>query len=142
MFQKILVPIDGSENSMRALDNGLYLASKLGSHLSIIYVLEIPPFVYIQSQKLIESIMTALEKEANSILNEGKNKAESYNLNIESIILEGNNIGSIILEYSEENKFDCIIIGSRGRGSFKHAILGSVSHRVLHHSKNPVLIVK
>ena len=127
---------------MRSLDHALILSSKLDSRLTILYVLEIPPFVYIQSQKLVNSIMSELEKEAKEILQNCNKRAKNYNLEIETIFLEGQNVGSIIIDYIEKNNFDYIVIGSRGKGKFKHAILGSVSHRVLHHSKVPVLVVK
>jgi nucleotide-binding universal stress UspA family protein len=142
LISKILVPIDGSENSLRALNHGLFLSSKLKSKITILYVIEVPPFVYIQSQKLINSVMIALEKEAKDILNIGKNLAKKYDIEPGMVFLEGGNIGSIIIDYDEKNNFDFIVIGSRGKGKFKHALLGNVSHRVLHHSKNPVLIVK
>ena len=142
MISKILVPIDGSENSMRALEHGLFLCSKLKSSLTILYVIEIPPFLYIQSQKLVDSIMLTLENEAKGILIDGKIQGKKYNIDPDSLFLEGGNTGSIIIDYSEKNSFDFIIIGSKGKGNFKNALLGSVSHRVLHHSKNPVLIVK
>ena len=142
MYSKVLIPIDGSDNSLRALNHGLYLCSKLKSKLTILYVIEIPPFVYIQSQKLINSVMTTLEKEAKDILEAGKIQAKKYDIEPETYFLEGSNIGSIIIDYSENNNFDFIIIGSRGKGNFKHALLGGVSNRVLYHSKNPVLIIK
>jgi nucleotide-binding universal stress UspA family protein len=142
LISKILVPIDGSENSMRALEHGLFLCSKLKSSLTILYVIEIPPFLYIQSQKLVDSIMLTLENEAKSILINGKIQGKKYNIDPDSLFLEGGDTGSIIIDYSEKNSFDFIIIGSKGKGNFKNALLGSVSHRVLHHSKNPVLIVK
>jgi nucleotide-binding universal stress UspA family protein len=127
---------------MRALEYGLFLCSKLKSSLTILYVIEIPPFLYIQSQKLVDSIMLTLENEAKDILIDGKIQGKKYNIDPDSLFLEGGNIGSIIIDYSEKNSFDFIIIGSKGKGNFKNALLGSVSHRVLHHSKNPVLIVK
>ena len=142
MNSRILAPVDGSENSMRSLDHASFLSSKLDSKLIVLYVLEIPPFVYIQSQKLVNSIMAELEKEAKTVLENAVNRTKNYGLEPETIFLEGQNVGSIIIDYIEKNNFDYITIESRGRGKFKHAILGSVSHRVLHHSKIPVLVVK
>ncbi len=142
MISKILIPIDGSTISLRALNHGLFLCSKLKTKLTILYVIEVPPFIYIQSQKLVNSVMVTLKNEAKAILDIGKIQAKEYDIEAETLFLEGSNIGSTILDYSEKNNFDFIIIGSRGKGSFKHAILGSVSNRVLQHSKIPVLIVK
>ena len=142
MNSKILAPVDGSENSMRSLDHAIILSSKLNTTLVILIVLEVPPFVYVQSQKLVNSIMMELEKEASNLLKSCTSRAKNYGITVEAMFLEGQNTGSIIIDYVEKNNFDYIVMGSRGQGRFKHAILGSVSHRVLHHSKVPVLIVK
>jgi nucleotide-binding universal stress UspA family protein len=142
LISKILVPIDGSENSMRALDHGLFLGSNLKLNLTILFVIEVPPFVYIQSQKVVDSVMTSLEKEAKDVLEKGRTQAKKYNVEPEVVFLEGNNIASIIIEYGEKNGFDLIVIGNRGKGKLKTSLLGSVSNKVIHHSKNPIYLVK
>src|SRR3954452_14072719 len=118
---------------MRALEHGLFLCSKLKSSLTILYVIEIPPFLYIQSQKLVDSIMLTLENEAKGILIDGKIRVKKYNIDADSLFLEGGNTGSIIIDYSEMNSFDFIIIGSKGKGNFKNALVGRACHIVLHH---------
>ena len=142
LYSKVLVPIDGSENSNRALKHALSLSSKLKSKLTILYVLEVPPFVYVQSQKLVDSAMASLEKEAKNILDMAQNQAKEFDVEYETILLKGDNIASLIIDYNKKNDFDIIVIGSRGHGKFKTTLLGSVSNSVLHHSKNPVLIIK
>jgi len=142
LISKILVPIDGSENSMRALNHGLFLSSNLKIKLTILFVIEVPPFVYVQSQKVVNSVMASLEKEAKDILEEGRNQAKRYDVEPEILFLEGTNIASIIIEHGEKNNFDLIVIGSKGKGKLKTSLLGSVSNKVIHHSKNPVYVVK
>ena len=142
LISKILVPIDGSENSMRALNHGLFLSSNLKIKLTILFVIEVPPFVYVQSQKVVNSVMASLEKEAKDVLEEGRNQAKKYDVEPEILFLEGNNIASIIIEHGEKNNFDLIVIGSKGKGKLKTSLLGSVSNKVIHHSKNPVYVVK
>ena len=142
LISKILVPIDGSENSMRALNHGLFLSSNLKIKLTIMFVIEVPPFVYVQSQKIVNSVMASLEKEAKDVLEEGRNQAKRYDVEPEILFLEGNNIASIIIEHGEKNNFDLIVIGSKGKGKLKTSLLGSVSNKVIHHSKNPVYVVK
>ncbi len=142
LISKILVPVDGSENSMRALNHGLFLSSNLKIKLTILFVIEVPPFVYIQSQKVVNSVMASLEKEAKDILEEGRNQAKRYGVEPEILFLEGSNIASIIIEHGEKNNFDLIVIGSKGKGKLKTSLLGSISNKVIHHSKNPVYMVK
>ncbi len=93
MISKILIPIDGSIISLRALNQGLFLCSKLKTKLTILHVIEVPPFIYIQSQKLVNSVMIALEKEAKEILDAGKIQAKEYDVEPETLFLEGSNIG-------------------------------------------------
>ena len=56
MFSKVLVPVDGSENS-RALDHAIYLAKKTGANITAINIIENPPTVYIESQKLLNDLL-------------------------------------------------------------------------------------
>ncbi len=142
MYTKILVPIDGSENSTRALEHGLNLSSELKSKITVLYVLQIPPFVYVQSQQVVNSVMESLKKEAKLVLESGISQSKKHGVEPETVFLEGNDIASIIIDYGEKNNFDVIVIGSRGHGKVKTVLLGSVSHNVLHNSKIPVLIIK
>jgi nucleotide-binding universal stress UspA family protein len=142
MYSKILVPVDGSENSIRALRHGLSLSSKLGSKLTVLYVLEIPPVVYVQSQKVIDSVISTLEKEAKDIFDAVNLESRNYDTVYETILLKGHHVASLINEYADQNAVDIIIIGSRGNGKFKSAILGSVAHNVFHNTKKPILIIK
>ncbi len=128
---------------MRALNHGLFLSSNLKTKLTILFVIDVPPFVYIQSQKIVDSVMASLEKEAKDILEEGRNQAKRYDMEEPEILfLEGTNIASIIIEHGEKNNFDLIVIGSKGKGKLKTSLLGSVSNKVIHHSKSPVYVVK
>ena len=97
MYTKVLVPVDGSENSNRALKHALSLSSKLKSKLTILNVLEVPPFVYVQSQKLVDSVMTSLEKESKNILDVAQNQAKEFDVEYETALLKGDNIASIII---------------------------------------------
>ena len=99
--------------------------------MTILYVLEVPPFVYVQSQKLVDSVMASLEKQA-----------KEFDVEYETLLLKGDNPPSVIIDYNKKNDFEFIVIGSRGHGKFKTTLLGTVSNNVLHHSKNPVFIVK
>ena len=143
MYSKILVPIDGSENSLRALRHALYLSSNLDSKLVIVYISEIHPVVYVQSQKIIDSINNTLTEEAEKIFKHVESEAQNYKAAVyETVMLKGNPIASVIIEYADKNDIDIIVIGSRGRGKVKTAIAGSVAHDVFYHTKKPILIVR
>ena len=63
MFTKILVPVDGSDNSYRALEAALVLSEKLGSNISVINVMEQVPITHIESEKLLSELLEAYKKE-------------------------------------------------------------------------------
>lgn len=141
MFSKILVPVDGSDNSFRALDHALFLAKNTGSSVTAMHVIENPPTIYVESQKLLNEIMAKYRMESAKILDRCKQLAEDKGVKIETLIAEGD-AASNITGHSNNEGFDMIVIGSRGLGKFKEMVLGSVSNKVLHHAKCAVLIVK
>jgi nucleotide-binding universal stress UspA family protein len=141
MFSKILVPVDGSDNSLRALDHAIFLAKSTGASVTAMHVIESPPTVYVESQKLLNELMSKFKAESEKILDKCEQIAEKSGVKIETVMTEGD-AASNIVGYANKECFDQIIIGSRGLGKFKEMVLGSVSNKVLHHAKCSVLIVK
>lgn len=141
MFSKILVPVDCSDNSNRALDAALFLSEKLGSKVTVIHVMEDVPILKIASEKVLREILDAYKKENELILSKCSENARKKGLTIDTKLLCGNP-GSVILDFCEKEKYDIIVMGSRGMGKFKQLVLGSVSSKVLHHSTSPVMIIR
>ena len=141
MFSKVLVPVDGSDNSLRALDAALLLSEKIGAEVTAIHVMEDIPILHIQSEKLLRELLDAYKKETQQILSKCSDIATRKGLSITTKLLQGN-VGSTILDFCEREKYDVIIMGSRGMGKFKELILGSVSNKVVHHSSCPVMIIR
>jgi len=141
MFSKILVPVDGSDNSFRALDNSIFLAKSTGADLTAMHVIENPPTVYVESQKLLNDLLANYRAESAKVLDKCKQIADKSGVKLETVIAEGD-AASNITGYAHKESFDLIAIGSRGLGRFKEMMLGSVSNKVLHHTKCSVLVVK
>jgi nucleotide-binding universal stress UspA family protein len=141
MFSKVLVPVDGSDNSFRALDAALLLSEKMGTKVTAIHVMENIPILHIQSEKLLRELLDAYKKESQLILSKCLEVATKKGLSIDTKLFQGN-AGSIIVDFCEKEKYDIIVMGSRGMGKFKELVLGSVSSKVVHHSLCPVMIVR
>ena len=137
MFSKILVPVDGSSISYKALDAALFLANKVGSEITVVHVLESVSTNYIESKNILE-IDTA---KGQLILNKCSEFAKQRNFSINTALLQGSP-SSTILNFAGEEKFDAIAIGSHGISGFKEHILGSVSNKIVHTSSLPVLLIK
>lgn len=141
MFSKILVPVDGSDISFKALDAALFLSEKIGSKITAIQVIEQVPTVYIESQKILDELLEVRKNESQKILNESSQLAKQKEIIINTALLQGDP-ASEILDFTDREKYDFIIMGSRGMGHFKELLLGSVSNKILHHSVCPVLLIR
>ncbi|HYL65765.1 MAG TPA: universal stress protein [Nitrosopumilaceae archaeon] len=136
-IKKILVPLDGSKNSFRGLDTGIYLARQCGATLTGLFVMSIYP----RSFMPITYDKKYLTKATKEFMENAKKRAAQNGIVFVGKTIVGNE-SSEIVDFAAKNKFDIIVIGARGLGSVKEAFLGSVSHGVVHKSKIPVLIVK
>jgi nucleotide-binding universal stress UspA family protein len=141
MLSKILVAVDGSGNSFRALENTFFIAKNTGAQITAIHVIERIPTVYVESQKLLNDLLANYRKESAKILDRCKEMAEKSGIKISTVIAEGD-AASSITKYAQQGEFDLIVIGSRGLGRLKGMMLGSISNKVLHHTKCSVMIVK
>jgi len=136
-IKKILVPLDGSENSYRGLDAAIYQAQKNDSVITGINVVPKIPKLF----KNNPPYSPEGQKEAADIMKESQERSLKNDVKFQERIISGN-AGSDIVKFAEDNNFDLITIGARGIGSVKEAFLGSVSHYISHRSKVPVLIIK
>lgn len=138
---KILVPVDGSDNSKRALDEALSMAKGTGASITIIHVIDLPPTVYVESQKLLDQLTAKFRQESARVLGDYKAVAEKRGAKAEAVVMEGDPAEEIV-RYANDGNFGMIVMGSRGLGKLKEIVLGSTSRKVLHNAKCPVLIVK
>lgn len=141
MITKILVPVDGSENSFRALEQALFVAKSTSAAVTSIHVIEKPPTVYVESQKILDELLANYRKDATRILDKCQEAARQQGIEIDTVIAEGD-AASNITGYAQREGFDLIVIGSRGLGRLKEAILGSTSRKVLHQAKCTIMITK
>ena len=138
-FKKILVGIDGSPNSIRGLNQAISLARQSQGTITGIHVLpEFPPSYEID----IKSYRVQLSKIAKKFMESAKTSAARHGIEFNEKIASSKNAVDTIVGFASKNKFDVIIIGSRGLGSPKANYVGSVAHGIVNHSKVPVLVVK
>ena len=150
MIEKILVALDGSEASNRALDLALNIADKYSAEVLLLTVIQpvtIPFYVFegvptpIGSE--FDTYFERVQAYSNQILSEALKKAkkERPKLKISTKLEEGRPANKIV-QTAEEEGCDVIVMGSRGLSGVKELFLGSVSDRVADNAKCPVLIVK
>jgi len=139
-IKNILVPLDGSKNSIRGLDEAIYIARHTHATITGVFAEHLAPVYAIHRLGLGKDF----KKAANKILESAKTRSAKNGILFKYKMVGGGDPGYDIIQFvhSRKNKFDLIVIGSRGIGSVKEFFLGSVSNYVVHKSKIPVLIVK
>jgi len=140
IFQKILVPLDGSEHSRRALDASIQLAKILNSKLALLAVYSVTGVAGPEPG----STLIALESIRDSckrILSEAEAKVRSETVDVKTEVAEGN-AADVIVKKAKEGKYNLIVMGARGLSTFKKILVGSVSEGVIKKAPCPVLIVK
>ena len=147
MVKNILVPVDGSESSGKALTFAVDIAEKYNAKISVIFVAshEIDDGLrhfttYEYNLKDESAVTTVSEKLGKSTINRMINKLES-NIVINPVVLFGDP-ASRIVEYSTACDFDMIVMGNRGLGSIKGIMMGSVSRKVSRKVKCTFVSVK
>ena len=161
MITKILVGVDGSKNSEKALDYALEIADKFSASVLILNVFQPPPeFGYqantfsqfpmsgypqdtIGNQSNNSAFIKDLRKAHEAVLSNAAERATKLKpmLKITAELKEGN-IPSQIVETAANGEFDLIIEGHFGESEIKEFILGSTSERVVHQARCAVLLVK
>ncbi len=155
-FSKILVAIDGSENSMKAAVYAIDIAKKDKSQLIALTVLDIstprrvsasfitaPTYGLIELEEKRKEAEQSLDKVEKLVVKEN-NTNNNNKIQFKSEIIEDptSRIGSAIVDYAERENVDLIVVGTRGRTGFKKMLLGSVASDVVTYAHCLVLVVK
>lgn len=136
MLQKILVAVDGSEYSKKALDFACELAAKFNASLHIVHVPQGAAadrvMVLGGASVMIHAGREQIEKAGRKLIEAAQEIAEENLPGRVSTELRGGDPAVEIVASAQETAADCVVIGSRGLGDFGGLLLGSVSHKVNH----------
>ncbi len=154
---RMLVCIDGSEHSVKAVEKAITLAEGCSNiQIAVIHVYEKKPeFAYFPDYEVgavtrdnvskaeldrFEQIQKQFEEEREEILNKAATVFEEKGMQVQKILEQGHP-SETILGVAEREGFDMIVIGSRGLGGLKKLFLGSVSNAVIQQAKNCIVAV-
>lgn len=140
MFQRILVPSDGSEHALRAVRVVGELAKERGSEVVLLTVVAIPQALVMVAGIGEQIIDEYVEREGREALASALKVLEDAGVGAEVKIAVGA-AGDEILREAQETGADVVVMGKRGLGGLKGLLIGSVSDRVAHGSTVPVLLV-
>jgi nucleotide-binding universal stress UspA family protein len=140
MFHNILVAVDGSVDADEALAHAIDLAESEHTRLTLMTgVAELPPTVFLMAGEETGHLIENARAQAEAILRQARDRVPD-DLPVTTVLSE-QPIRTALICRIKERHHDLVVMGSRGRGAVRAALLGSASHYVLHHSPVPVLIV-
>ena len=133
--KKILVPLDGSPCSKHALDMAISLAKGKDITVTGMHVIRIP-------MVFTNKIKKQAKINAEIIIDDASNISKKHGVSFQAKISSDGYAGKEIVQFAQDNRFDLIIMGSRGPHPIAEMFLGSVANYVVTKSKIPVTIVK
>lgn len=142
---KILLATDGSEEARQAAQAAAELSRDTGSELHVTYVLPSPTELrghHLYSQEVMRSVTEKAEGEGRAFLEDQAQQLKSSGAKVAETHLKAGDPDKEIVRLSEELGVGTIVIGSRGLGALKRALMGGVSESVVRHAHCPVFVVR
>jgi len=150
--KKIMVCLDGSKHSEKALSQAVEIAKKFDSKIFLVHVIEptvvlstmqspADPYWGSISAPLIENSLNIDQEEGNKILTKNSRILEKEDISFEIALILGNP-SEEILNFSRKKKVDFIVVGSLGKGMLSRVLLGSVSTSISQRADCTVIIVR
>jgi nucleotide-binding universal stress UspA family protein len=145
-IQKIVCPVDFSNCSQQALNYAQELAKQFGAELSIVHAYE-DPAAYVTPMPMSgyvgpgAELLLELRKQLESRLEQCRKEIEAASVRVRAELLEGAPY-RVVLDWAKEYGADMIVVGTHGHTGFTHALLGSVTERIVRMAGCPVLTIR
>lgn len=140
MYNRILVPTDGSEEGEHAVAHALDLAEAHGAAVHTLYVVNTASYAGLPMESSWEGVDELLRSDAEAAVESVEELAAGRDVTVETAVTEGSPSRQIV-RYAENNGCDLIVMGTHGRGGLDRLLLGSVTEKVVRSSSVPVLTV-
>ena len=141
-MNKYLLAVDGSENSLRAVNYLSELAQTTHLDITLIHVVNSRKEIYNYPPLMdIQEIQRLIAEQGQQLLDESALTFEGKELKVTKVLAEGD-AGFEIAEYAKNNNISHIVLGTRGLSNLKGLIMGSVSHQIIHFAHCPITLVK
>lgn len=153
MYDRLLVPLDGSELSAQIIPYAVELAKRCSSHVTLVRVVETvgqamatmtPAEPALVTPQAVENVVEGLQGEqetASAYIKDLANRLAAEGLRVDWAVLAGSP-GSAIVSYVEGKHIDVIAMTSHGRTGVERALLGSVADHVMRNAAVPVLVLR
>ena len=141
LYDRILVPTDGSTGVERAVQHAIDLAVEHGATVHALYVVNSASYAGMPMESSWDGIDEMLRADAEEAVGLVEGLGDDYEVPVETAIIDGTP-SSDIVRYAESEDCDLIVMGTHGRGGIDRLLLGSVAEKVVRGSSVPVLTVR
>ena len=145
MYTNIMVAVDGSPSSQRALDEGLKVARSCGARLFAVFVVDKSLLITFGGRMDPDALLAEIRRDGASVLQRAERTIAHAAVNGEAELVEtelGESVTERLQRYVADRSIDLAVIGSHGRRGVRRLFLGSVAERFLRGSSCPVLLVR
>lgn len=146
MYERILVPIDGSDTATSGLDEAIKLAKITGARLSLLHVLDALSHAsgFETFDTYSNSVIPNMRRAGQAILDRGQARAAEAGVPVETQLCESmaQRLSDIVAEQASQWRADLIVLGTHGRRGLGRFLLGSDAEQILRTSTIPVLLVR
>jgi nucleotide-binding universal stress UspA family protein len=148
VHERILVAIDGSHTSTRALREALRLAESPATRLRLVHVVDspytYPEVLYGEVRADVERLRQSWRQAGQTVLDRAADTARQAGAKVETALLdgEGRRVPSVIVEEAGRWAAELLVVGTHGRRGLEHMLLGSVAEGVTRHATVPILLVR
>lgn len=142
MYQRILVPVDGSDTSQEALAAALALARELSARVRVIHAFDDMAFIW--GYEFDAAALQAARDHISTSLDKAASEAAAAGVAVETALLDapGRRLGEVVAQDATNWKADLIVVGSHGRRGISRAVLGSGAEQVIRLAPVPVLVIR
>jgi nucleotide-binding universal stress UspA family protein len=141
MFERILVPTDGSEEVEQAISYAIDLAVEQDATIHAVYVINTSTYGTLPMETSWEGITDMFKDEGERAIDRVEELAAAKGVPVTGVLLEGTPSREIA-RYADQEDCDLVVVGTHGRGGIDRLLLGSVAERVVRTSPAPVLTVR
>lgn len=141
MYDKILVPTEGSKRAEMAAEEAIELAEALGSEVHFLYVVDSSVTAGLPEDAAWEQLEALLQDEGENVVSRLQDRAEESRVKTKGVVREGPPYREIV-DYTEENDIDLIVIATAARKGLDRLLMGSTTERVIRHTDRPVTVIR
>lgn len=142
LFQRILVPVDGSETSTQALDAAIALARAMDAQIRVLHAVD--ELMYLTGYEYSGDLLAAARAAAQQLLDDAQARTKAAGVACDAQLIDdlGPRLGESVARAAREWKADLIVLGTHGRRGFNRLLLGSGAEQVIRLAPVPVMVIR